>query len=95
MADAIIVVEFESEWDDGTVSTRAQLNLATGEVFDIESYEHYENLLSESVVVNGRAFSVFQRNDGSYCVNETLLPQLQAEVASVNLNRASHPRVKP
>jgi hypothetical protein len=40
------VVEYESVWDEGTVTTQATLNLQTGEITDIqtsddgEDYEH-------------------------------------------------------
>lgn len=54
LEDHLAPVTFESAWEEGTVSTKANLNLKTGEVVDIDVVDEgddYENLISENIVV--------------------------------------------
>ena len=67
------VVEFESVWDEGTVTTQAVLNLQTGEVTDIESSdggENYEHLQYEEIRDVSRGISAVATDDGQYFLND-------------------------
>lgn len=75
------VVEFESVWDEGTVTTQAVLNLKTGEVTDIESSddgEEYEHLQYEEIrdVSRGVSAIVVANDKNQYFLEDlSMLPQ--------------------
>ena len=63
-------VEYRSVWEEGVVSTYAQLNLNTGEVTDIETSdegENYEHLVEEFIynLNNERQFALVSWNAGN------------------------------
>lgn len=60
----VIEVDYVSTWEEGTIETKAKLDLRTGEVTDIESSDegqHYENLISEKIRYRDRDY--FIEND--------------------------------
>jgi hypothetical protein len=69
------VVEYESVWDEGSVTTQAILNLRTGEITDIETSDHgedYEHLQYEEIrdVSRGISAIVVSNNDGQYFLED-------------------------
>lgn len=75
------VVEFESVWDEGTVTTQAVLNLLTGEVTDIEVSDEgadYEHLQYQEIrdVSRGVSAIVVTNDENQYFLEDlTMLAQ--------------------
>jgi hypothetical protein len=92
-------VIFESMWEEGTVSTKANLNLKTGEVVDIvaaDEGDDYEHLISENIVVivshpapgKGSPLTsidvpVARNEDGRYFISAPDLASVNAAAAPV------------
>lgn len=69
------VVDFESVWDDGTISTKAVLNLQTGEVINIETSDegdNFECLQYEQIsdVSRGVTAMVVENGSGQYFLKD-------------------------
>jgi hypothetical protein len=76
----VVEVEFESEWAEGTVISKAKLDLVSGRVFDIEPSEEgdsYETLVAESIVFEGTTVSVARDVAGVYQVSQMHLATLK------------------
>ena len=88
-----ILVEFNSNWQEGTVTTEAQLNLATGAVTDIAVSEEgakFEHLLSETIEAGGLGATVEADDEGNYFVaDQGELAAFRGWVADVEYRRAS------
>lgn len=71
MAQRKILVEFNSNWEEGTVTSEAQLNLETGEITDIvvsDEGVEFEHLLSETIEAGGLTATVEANENGDYFV---------------------------
>lgn len=88
------VVEFESVWDEGTVTTSAVLNLETGEVTNIESSddgEEYEHLQYEQIcdVSRGVSAIVVANSDNKYFLQDLAMV---SQFGGADIARAALPR---
>lgn len=93
------VVEFESVWDEGTVTTQAVLNLQTGEVTSIEASddgEEYEHLQYEEIrdVSRGVSATVVANDKNQYFLDDlAMLAQFGgAEIPAPVQSRSRGPR---
>ena len=71
-----IAVEFESVWDDGSVTTQAELDLTTGKVFNIEVSDDgssFEQLQYEQISYPAKGITALVESDRS---NEYFLKNL-------------------
>lgn len=90
------VVEYESVWDEGTITTQATLNLLTGEITDIETSddgEDYEHLQYEKIrdVSRGVSAIVVANDDGQYFL-EDLAMLVQFGGADIDNQAPQKPR---
>lgn len=88
MEKAKISVKFNSNWEEGTVTTDAKLDLITGEVIDIETSndgEDFECLLSETIDAGEVTATVEPDDDNRYFVSQVSLAAFRDWVATATL----------
>jgi hypothetical protein len=88
MPKTVVEVDFEWESQEGEITTRAKLDLATRLVFDIQppaDRPGHQSSEMEVIYMFGYPASVFRGDDGSYRVSKDEIPRLRpwlpAEVA--------------
>ena len=74
-------VLFLSNWEEGTITTKAKIHIDSGEVFDIESSDdgsEYETLIDQEISIGENNYVVYQNSENVFFVYEDDLKEIQA-----------------